>query len=68
MAGISCVFTIGYVAELLGQNEDWLEEFSVDMEPEDGRLFIVDTNDETMTAFTKYGIENLKQLILDRKE
>jgi hypothetical protein len=38
VAAIASVFTIGYVANLLGEDEDWLHELSIDMFPEDGRL------------------------------
>src|SRR5215471_408469 len=37
---ISHVFTITYVAEMLGEDEDWLHELSIDMFPEDGRLYV----------------------------
>ena len=40
MAAIVSVFTIGYVANLLGEDEDWLHELSIDMFPEDGRLCV----------------------------
>jgi hypothetical protein len=33
VAAIASVFTIGYVANLLGEDEDWLHELSVDMSP-----------------------------------
>ena len=33
MAAISAVFTISYVANLLGEDEDWLFELSIGMEP-----------------------------------
>jgi len=36
MAAIGAVFTIGYVANLLGEDEDWLHDRSIDMFPEDG--------------------------------
>ena len=39
VAAIRAVFTIGYVANLLGENEDWLFELSIDMFPEDGCLW-----------------------------
>jgi hypothetical protein len=38
MAAIAHVFTIGYVANLLGEDEDWLHDLSTDMLPEDGCL------------------------------
>ena len=40
VAAIASVFTIGYVANLLGEDEDWLHELSIDMFPEDGRLWV----------------------------
>ena len=33
VAAISRVFTISRVAEMLGENEDWLHELSIDMSP-----------------------------------
>lgn len=41
MAGISHVFTISRVAEMLGEDEDLLQEISIDMNPEDGRLSVL---------------------------
>jgi hypothetical protein len=40
VAAIASVFTIGYVANLLREDEDWLHELSIDMFPEDGRLWV----------------------------
>ena len=54
MAAISAVFAINYVAEMLGEDEDWLHELSIDMFPEDGCLRV-------------YGIECLKQIIADER-
>ncbi len=34
LAAISAVFTIGYVADMLGEDEDWLDELSIDLFPE----------------------------------
>jgi hypothetical protein len=36
VAAIAAVFTIGYVANRLGEDEEWLYELSIDMFPEDG--------------------------------
>ena len=46
MAAIAHVFTIGYVAELLGADEEWLHELSIDMFPEDGCLHVYTSKDE----------------------
>jgi hypothetical protein len=38
MAAVSHVFTLKYVAEQLGEDEEWLRDLHVDLEPEDGCL------------------------------
>jgi hypothetical protein len=63
VAGISHVFTIACVAKMLSVDEDWLDDLSLCMDPEDGRLWIVCTpgeQGEGMVAFTEFGIENLR--------
>src|SRR5436853_381226 len=65
-AAIAAVFTIGYVANMLGQDEDWLYEMSIDMFPEDGCLR-VGVGEDGVTAFTEYGIECLRQIIADER-
>jgi hypothetical protein len=35
------------------------------MDPEDGRIYVCSGADESVTAFTEDGIENLKQIIAD---
>ena len=67
MAGISAVFTIARVAKMLGEDEEWLHELSITMDPEDGRLYVWGVDDAGITAFTEYGIECLKQIIDDQK-
>jgi len=63
MAAPSYVFTIGRVAEMLGEDEQWLQTIADDMEPEDGCLTVCGTDDLSTTAFTSFGIENLKELM-----
>ena len=67
MAAISAVFTIGYVADQLGEDEDWLHELSIDMFPEDGCLWVYGIGEDGVPAFTKDGIENLRQTIADER-
>jgi hypothetical protein len=55
MAGISYVFTISRVAEML--------EISIVLDPEDGRLGVLGLGEESTTAFTRFGIENLAELV-----
>ena len=67
MAAPSTVFTIARAAEMLGEDEEWLEELADQLEPEDGCLWIRDTDDRVTLGFTTRGIESLKELILDQK-
>ncbi len=63
MAAISAVFTITYVADKLGEDEDWLRELSIDMFPEHGRLYVYGLGEDGITAFTEDGIEWLKDMV-----
>jgi hypothetical protein len=66
MPAIAHVFTIGYVANQLGEDEDWLFELSGDMFPEDGCLWVYGVGEDGVPAFTRDGIDNLRQIIADR--
>jgi hypothetical protein len=52
MAAISHVFIIARVAEMLGEDEEWLFELSIDMFPENGCLHILGTGHDETTGFT----------------
>jgi len=65
MAAISAVFTIGYVANLLGEDENWIFDLSINMFPEDGCLWVHGVGEDGVPAFTRDGIENLRQIIAD---
>ena len=67
VAAIAAVFTIGYVANMLGEDEDWLSELSIDMFPEDGCLRVYGIGEDGVTAFTRNGIECLQQIIADER-
>jgi len=67
MAAIPFVFTIARVAEMLGEDEDWLHELSISMFPEDGCIWVLDVGEREVVAFTEYGIECLQQLIADER-
>ena len=54
MAAISSVFTISYVANLLGEDEDWLHDLSIGMEPEDGSLWVYGIGEDGVPAFTVF--------------
>ena len=63
MAAITHVFTIARVAKMLGEDEDRLHEISIEMEPEDGVIHIYGIGDDGITAFTDFGVENLRELL-----
>jgi hypothetical protein len=67
MAAISAAFTIGYVANLLGEDENWIFDLSIDMFPEDGCLWVHGVGEDGVPAFTRDGIENLRQIIADER-
>jgi hypothetical protein len=66
IAAIAHVFTISYVANLLGEDEDWLFELS-DMFPEDGCLWVYGVGEDGVPAFTKDGIENLRRIVAEQR-
>ncbi len=55
--------SLARVAAMLGEDEDWLWDVALEMDPEDGRMTVYGINDEDTTGFTSFGIENLKELI-----
>jgi hypothetical protein len=61
------VFTLKYVAEKLGEEEGWLWDLQVYLEPEDGRLWVYGVGEDGVPAFTDYGIECLEQIIADER-
>jgi hypothetical protein len=67
LAAISAVFTISHVAKMLGEDEDWLHDLSLDMFPEDGCLWVYGVGEDGTPAFTQFGIECLKQIIADER-
>jgi hypothetical protein len=49
MAAPANAFTISRTAEILGEDEELLWEVAIEMEPEDGLLWIHDTGDQANT-------------------
>jgi hypothetical protein len=68
MAGISHVCTLARVAQILGEDEDWLNDISIEMSPEDGIISVYGPGDDYTPAFTDRGIENLRQIVETHKE
>ena len=62
------VHTIARVAEMLGEDEDWLWDVASEMDQEDGLIWVYGPSDDGVMAFTDDGIENLKDLIQIHKD
>ncbi len=67
VAAIIFVYTIARVAEMLGEDEERLHDLALYMEPEDGRLWVYGTGEDATLAFTRDGVERLRELIADEK-
>jgi hypothetical protein len=67
MAAPAHAVTIARAAEILGEDEELLWDLAIDMEPEDGCLWIHGTDDEQTMAFTEHGLEYLRELVLEHK-
>jgi hypothetical protein len=63
----SAVFTIGYVANLLGEDENWVFDLSISMFPENGCLWGYGVGEDGVPAFTRDGIKNLPQIIAEER-
>ena len=48
---------------MLGEDEDWLWEVATEMDQEDGLIWVYGPGDESLMAFTDFGIETLTGLI-----
>ena len=57
------VHTIARVATMLGEDEDWLWDVAVEMDQEDGLIWVYGPGDESVLAFTDFGIETLTGLV-----
>ena len=55
--------TIARVAEMLGEDEDWLWDVANEMDQEDGLIWVYGLGDDGVMAFTDFGIETLTGLI-----
>jgi hypothetical protein len=63
VAAISYILTINRVAEMLGEDEDWLQDIADEMDPEDGCLTVIGIGEHGTTAFTRFGVERLTELV-----
>lgn len=61
---VHSVRTLALVARDLGEDEDWLADIAIDLQPEDGLIWVYDPEHEGGTmAFSDFGIESLRNLI-----
>lgn len=67
MAGIAHVYTITHVAKMLGEDEEWLRDISINMDPEEGCLWVIGVGEDGCQAFSEHGIEGLKQIIIEER-
>ncbi|MGD0387148.1 MAG: hypothetical protein ABSB73_13580 [Solirubrobacteraceae bacterium] len=65
---VSHIKTVGRVARELGEDVDWLHEVALDMDVEDGVIWVYDLDDDGVLAFTDFGVETLIELIKARRE
>ena len=65
---VSHVKTVDRVAKELGEDAVWLHEVALDMDVEDGVIWVYDLDDDGVLAFTDFGVETLVELIKARKE
>lgn len=61
---VHAVRTLALIASELGEDADWLADIATDLEPEDGLIWVCDTQHPHGTmAFSDFGIESLRNLI-----
>lgn len=60
---VHSVKTIDRVAASLGETVDRIFDPAVDMETEDGVIWVDGPGNDSVIAFTPFGIENLPELI-----
>ena len=65
---VSHVRTIDLVAKDLGEDVDFLLDVALEMEPEDGVIWIYGLDDGSVMAFTDFGVDSLLELIKIHRE
>ena len=60
---VHSVKTIGRVAAELGESVDRIFELAINMEPEDGVIWVYGPGDDSVMAFSAIGIQNLHKII-----
>ena len=65
---VSHVKTVDRVAKELDKDVDWLHEVALEMDVEDGVIWVYGIENDGVLAFTDFGVETLVELIKTRKE
>jgi hypothetical protein len=67
MATPAHLFTIARVAQIIREDEQLLWDLAINMEPEDGCLWVYGTDEQHTMAFADRGLEYLQELIAEYK-
>jgi hypothetical protein len=67
MAAPAHVFTIARAAQIIRKDEQLLWDLAINMEPEDGCLWVHGTDEQHTMAFTDRGLEYLQELVAEHK-
>jgi hypothetical protein len=59
--------TIARAAQILHEDEQLLWDLAIDMDPEDGCLWIYGTEERETLAFTDRGLEYLQELLAEHR-
>lgn len=65
---VSHVRTIDRVAKELGEDVDFLFDVAMEMETEDGVIWVLSLDDESVLAFSDFGVDSLVELIKIHRE
>ena len=65
---VSHVRTIDRVAKDLGEDVDFLFDVAMEMETEDGVIWVLSLDDDSVIAFTDFGVDSLVELIKIHRE
>ncbi len=60
---VNHVTTVDRVAERLGESVDFIHDVALEMDTEDGVIWVYGVGDDGVLAFTDFGIETLLELI-----
>jgi hypothetical protein len=65
---VSHIRTIDRVAKELGEDVDFLFDIALEMEPEDGVIWVHGLEDDSVMAFTDFGVDSLVELVKTHRE